>query len=161
MKNCKLILAVAFGALVASAVLAGPGGKRPGGHGPAPQHAHRPPARPAVHHAPHAHRPPVHHVVHHAPAPVVHHHHHHHPPHGFHGWRRGPIHAHYRNCWLDGVWYDEIGYAYYAPAGYVYQPTVVAPAPVVVAPAPAPVVVAPQPAPVVVAPQPLIQIQTN
>ena len=158
--NNKLIVSVAIGTFLASAVCAAPGVKKHGGQGHAPAHrspapaaAHRP-APPMHRPAPPMHRPaPIHHVAHHPPV-------HHHPPHNFHRWRRGPIHAHYRNCWIDGIWYDEIGYAYYAPAGYVYPQAVVAPAPVVVAPAPAPVVVTPPPAPVVVTPPPLIQIQT-
>ena len=105
----KVIQTFVIGALVAGVACSGYGRPMPHRGGPGP-----------VHHG------PVHHVVHH-PA-----------PHGYLGWRRGPIHAHHRSCWLNGVWYDASGYAYYAPAGYVYQPTVVAPAvvqPAVVAPA--------------------------
>lgn len=119
----KVIQTFVFGALVAGVACSGYGRPMPHRGGPGPVH------RGPVHHG------PVHHVVHH-PA-----------PHGYLGWRRGPIHAHHRSCWLNGVWYDASGYAYYAPAGYVYQPTVVAPPvvqPAVVAPAVVqPAVVAP------------------
>ena len=87
-------------------------------------------------------------------------------PTDFHGWRRGHRpHAHYRNVWMDDIWYDAYGYPCYSPYyqevvmlpadTVVYTPgAYVAPAPVVVPPpvvAPVPVVVPP---PVVVTPPP-------
>jgi hypothetical protein len=87
-------------------------------------------------------------------------------PTDFHGWRRGHRpHAHYRNVWMDDIWYDAYGYPCYSPYyqevvmlpadTVVYTPgAVVAPAPVVVAPPP--VVVPPQP--VVVAPPPAVVV---
>ena len=98
---------------------------------------------------------------------------HHIPPPSFDGWYRGPRpHAHFRNVWMDDIWYDAYGYPCYSPyymevvevpgavlytPGAVVAPTpVVAPAPAVVAPAPAVVVPPPvvTPAPTVVVPGP-------
>lgn len=103
---------------------------------------------------------------------AMHHHHgdrHHHrvhhghrrPPEHFRGWRRGrAVHAHHRSCWVDGIWYDAYGYPCYSPEYLAVTPVantvvytapgaVVAPAPVVVAPAPQPttVIVTPPPPP--------------
>ncbi len=76
-------------------------------------------------------------LYHHGPSHHGGHGFHHRPPVGYHGWRRGPIHPHYRSCWYGGVWYDASGYAYYAPAGYVYPTTttIVQPVQTVVQPA--------------------------
>ena len=92
------------------------------------------------------------------------------PPPSFHGWYRGPHpHAHYRNVWIDDIWYDAYGYPCYSPyymevvdvpGAVLYQPgvyatpTYVAPAPTVVAPAPTYVA----PAPTVVTPPPAVVV---
>ena len=97
---------------------------------------------------------------------------HHVPPPSFHGWYRGPRpHAHFRNVWMDDVWYDAYGYPCYSPyylevvdvpGAVLYTPgAVVTPSPVVVAPQPAvvtppPVVVTPPPA--VVTPPPAVVV---
>ena len=68
-------------------------------------------------------------------------------PTDFHGWRRGHRpHAHYRNVWMDDIWYDAYGYPCYSP---YYMEVVEVPGAVlytpgaVVAPAPTTVVVPP------------------
>ena len=81
MKNTKMILAMAACCALACTALAAPGHHH-GGPGPGPHHG-----------GPGFHRPPP-------PPPPRHHHHHYgpgfyyHAPHGYMGWRRGPIHAH-------------------------------------------------------------------
>lgn len=89
------------------------------------------------------------------------HHGHRRPPAHFRGWRRGHVvHPRHRSCWVDGIWYDAYGYPCYSPEYLAVTPVantvvytapgaVVAPAPVVVAPAPQPttVIVTPPPPP--------------